>query len=91
MILVLVDLDAVHEVRDELQHTRCRWSPWHGARLRGSVVRTLVGGRTVYDRGRFDDSVRGTEVRFQRDAAGRPDPEVLPGLPLAARALAAAD
>ncbi len=88
--LVLVDLGAVHEVRDERQHTRCGWSPWHGARLRGSVVRTLVGGRTVYDRGRFDESVRGTEVRFRRDAAGRPDPEVLPGPPLAARALAAA-
>ena len=71
--LVLVDLGAGHEVRDEAQHTRCGWSPWHGTRLRGSVVRTIVGGRTLYDHGRFDASVRGREVLFRRTADGRPD------------------
>ena len=88
--LVLVDLAAEHEVRDERQHTRCGWSPWHGARLKGTVVRTIVGGRTVYDRGRFDETVRGREVRFPRTDDGSPDPSILAGPWVTDRALPAA-
>ncbi len=88
--LVLVDLAAEHVVRNDRQHTRCGWSPWDGATLKGAVVRTIVAGRTVYDRGRFDESVRGREVRFPRTADGRPDPALLAGPWVADRALPAA-
>lgn len=68
--LVLVDMAKVHEVRDELQHTKSGWSPWHGQALRGWPVRTIVGGRTVWSEGRFDLTVRGTEARYDHARGG---------------------
>lgn len=65
--LVLVDLDHPHEIRDETQVTRCGWSPWHGRRVRGLPVRTIVRGRTVYDRGRFAEPGAAEPVRFVRE------------------------
>jgi len=68
--LVLVDLNAPNEVRDDNQVTRCKWTPWHGETLMGQVVRTWVGGREVYREGAFDTRGRGAEVRFDHDLGG---------------------
>lgn len=65
--LALVDLGKTHIVRDDEQLTKCRWSPWHGDRLKGKVVRTIVAGHTVYEEGRFDPSHRGTPARFAHE------------------------
>ncbi|MCW5756001.1 MAG: dihydroorotase [Phycisphaeraceae bacterium] len=62
--LALLDLDAAHTVRDAEQWTKCKWSPWDGLTLRGKVVRTIVGGRTVFLDGRADASHRGTRARY---------------------------
>lgn len=64
--LVLVDLDRTHTVLNEEQVTKSKWSPWHGVELKGCPVRTIVGGNTVYDDGRFHEDVRGTEIAYQR-------------------------
>lgn len=68
--LVIVDLEGTHEIRDERQYTRAGWSPWHGTTCRGRVLRTIVGGRTVFNEGQFDEDVRGTEVRFEHERGG---------------------
>ncbi|GIW74471.1 MAG: hypothetical protein KatS3mg103_0993 [Phycisphaerales bacterium] len=68
--LVLVDLQRRHVVRDQDQATACRWSPWHGCELVGQVVRTIVGGHTVYHEGRFDRSSRGRPIRYEHDRGG---------------------
>lgn len=70
--LVLVDLQRRQTILNEQQLTRCGWSPWHGVTLTGWPVRTWVRGRTVFQDGRVDDSVRGTEVTFDRPAASEP-------------------
>lgn len=62
--LALLDLDAAHTVRDAEQWTKCKWSPWDGLTLRGQVVRTIVGGRTVFLDGKADASHRGTRARY---------------------------
>lgn len=64
--LVLIDLTRETVVRNEDQVTKCGWTPWHGVTLKGVPVRTIVGGQTVYNDGEFDESVRGSEVRFDR-------------------------
>ncbi len=51
--LVLVDLEAEHQVDPSRFFSRARNCPFVGMRLRGRVVRTLVGGRTVYREGRI--------------------------------------
>jgi dihydroorotase len=46
--LILVDLDRPWIVREEELHSRSRNTAFEGARLTGKVLRTIVGGRTVY-------------------------------------------
>lgn len=68
--LVLVDLEARREVRNEEQWTRSGWSPWHGTMLTGWPVRTWVGGRTVFHEGRMAEDVRGRELVFDHGLGG---------------------
>jgi dihydroorotase len=72
--LVLVDLEARRTIRNAEQVTKSGWSPWDGATLTGWPVRTIVGGRTVWQRtdggGRFDESVRGRLIDFDHSAGG---------------------
>jgi dihydroorotase len=46
--LVLVDLDRPWIVREEALHSRSKNSAFEGARMTGRVLRTIVGGRTVF-------------------------------------------
>ncbi len=68
--LVLVDLNLTKQIRNQEQLTKCGWSPWHGQSLTGWPVMTFVGGHCVYDRGRFDDSQLGQEIRFDHQRGG---------------------
>jgi dihydroorotase len=68
--LVLVDLSRKHTIRNEAQVTKCGWSPWDGVALQGLPVRTIVGGRTVFFDGRWDERCRGEEVRFDHALGG---------------------
>ncbi len=67
---VLVDMNKPHEIRDEDQITKSKWSPWHGTTLTGSPVRTFVGGQTVFFNGDFDADHRGNRVAVNHDATG---------------------
>lgn len=64
--LVLVDLKKVATIRDAEQLTKTRWSPWDGTELTGWPVRTWVMGKTVFQEGRVDTSVRGQEAIYNR-------------------------
>ena len=68
--LVLVDMAEEREVRNEDQHCRCGWTPWHGTRLRGWPVRTWVGGRTVFADGRVAPEPLGRELVFDHERGG---------------------
>ncbi|MEI8019720.1 MAG: dihydroorotase [Schlesneria sp.] len=68
--LVLVDLGKKQTVRNESQQTKCGWSPWDGVTLKGWPVRTIVGGKTVFLDGNFDESIRGTEISFDHSRGG---------------------
>jgi dihydroorotase len=68
--LVLIDLAKAATIRDEQQVTKSRWSPWHGTTLTGWPTHTWVGGRLVYANGKFDESVRGTEARYDHARGG---------------------
>ena len=64
--LVLVDLGREHEIRNEDQLTKSGWSPWHGVKLKGQPIHTIVGGQTVYQDGHVVEHVRGKEALFDR-------------------------
>ncbi len=68
--LVLVDMQKEAIVRDENQWTKCRWSPWHGVKLQGWPVRTWVKGQLVFDHGKVNEQVRGSEIQFDHARGG---------------------
>jgi len=68
--LVLVDLAKQQTILDERQHTKSRWSPWHGTTLTGWPITTWVGGRRVFDRDQFNESVRGQKPTFDHARGG---------------------
>ena len=49
--LAVVDLDREWTLTADALHTRSGLSPYLGRRFRGAVTRTLVRGRTVFERG----------------------------------------
>ena len=47
--LIVVDLDRPWIVREEELQSRSKNTAFEGARMTGKVMRTIVGGRTVYE------------------------------------------
>ena len=69
--LVLVDLKQSRTIRDAEQHTKSKWSPWDGETLTGWPVGTWVGGHQVWSQSAgFDDSHRGSKLRFDHSRGG---------------------
>ena len=68
--LVLVDLNRAQTIHNAEQETKCKWSPWDGSILTGWPVRTWVMGQTVFQDGKIDDTIRGTEIQFDHDRGG---------------------
>ncbi|MCM2373776.1 dihydroorotase [Aporhodopirellula aestuarii] len=69
--LVLVDLQESRTIQDQAQHTKNRWSPWHGETLTGWPVRTFVNGRQVWSsEAGFDETARGTKPTFDHSRGG---------------------
>ena len=68
--LAVIDLDRSHMILDSNQITKSKWSPWHGKSVKGKVVKTIVGGKTVWDDGSFDFSVRGKRVQVDHGLGG---------------------
>lgn len=64
--LAVVDVNARRVLRDAEQLSKSGWTPWDGVEVRAEVVGTIVGGRRVYWRGLFDETVRGREAVFSR-------------------------
>lgn len=62
--LALIDVSAIHEVRNENQYTKCGWTPWHGQKLKGRAVTTIVNGEVVFESGKINDAVRGRELLY---------------------------
>jgi allantoinase len=57
--LVVFDPEAEFTVKPALLHHRHKVTPYEGRRLRGSVVKTYLRGRKIYDAGRFADGPSG--------------------------------
>ncbi|MEM6692569.1 MAG: dihydroorotase [Planctomycetota bacterium] len=69
--LTLVDLNHEHTVLDENQHTKNKWSPWHGEKLTGRAIATYVGGHRVWSLSDgFDEGHRGSRLDFDHSRGG---------------------
>ena len=64
--LVLVDLNSKWTVKKENILYKCGWSPFEGHVFSSKITHTLVNGRVAYEKGKFNEEVRGMRLLFDR-------------------------
>lgn len=64
--LAIVDPEKKWEVNKENILYLCGWSPMEGQEFNAQVSQTFVSGHLVYDAGKFDDSIKGKRLSFDR-------------------------
>ena len=62
--VVIFDANYQWEVDKAGLFYKCGWSPLEGKRFRGKVMKTLINGHTIYDRGEITEVGRGMRVLF---------------------------
>ncbi len=64
--LVMVNLNTTWLATDENSLYKCQWTPFHNTLFHNKVEQTWVNGRSVYNNGQFDESVKGQQLTFNR-------------------------
>lgn len=64
--LTLVDLNSEWKVDKSNILYKCNWSPLEGETFHSKVTHTFVNGNLVFNNGKFDESVKGMRLTFER-------------------------
>ncbi len=64
--LVLIDLNSKTTVCKENLLYKCAWSPFESYTFKSKITHTFVNGQLVYENGKFNDTVRGMRLKFER-------------------------
>jgi dihydroorotase len=64
--LVIVDLNKGQTVTKDQLLYKCGWSPFEGFHFPATIEYTFVNGHMVYGKGQWDESQRGSRLRFDR-------------------------
>ncbi len=64
--LVLVDISAPWVVNKENILYKCGWSPFMGTTFYSRIIYTFVNGNLVYESGKFNNSIKGKRLIFNR-------------------------
>jgi len=64
--MVLVDTACPQTVDKENILYKCGWSPFEGATFHSTVTHTFVNGHLIYNKGVFNDSIKGKRLIFDR-------------------------
>ena len=64
--LVLINPNQSQTVSKDNILYKCGWSPFEGTRFSSSVTHTFVNGHLMYDKGVFNDSIKGKRITFNR-------------------------
>jgi len=64
--LVIVDLNRNTAVSKETILYKCGWSPFVGETFSAQITHTFVNGNLVYGNGRWNESVKGKRLNFER-------------------------
>ncbi|MEL4456811.1 dihydroorotase [Lutimonas vermicola] len=64
--LVLVDTNSPQTVDKENILYKCGWSPFEGTTFHSTVTHTFVNGHLIYNKGVFNDSIKGKRLIFDR-------------------------
>ena len=64
--LVVVDTQSKQTVNKENILYHCGWSPLEGITLNSRVIYTFVNGKPVFEKGTFNESIKGQALEFSR-------------------------
>lgn len=64
--LVLVDLEKPWTVAKENILYKCGWSIFEGQQFSSGITHTFVNGHLAYQNGKFDESIKGKRMTFDR-------------------------
>jgi len=64
--LVLVDTSSLHTVTKDTILYKCKWSPFEGTTFTSTVTHTFVNGHLIYNKGVFNDAIKGQRLIFDR-------------------------
>ncbi|RLD74607.1 MAG: dihydroorotase, partial [Bacteroidetes bacterium] len=64
--LVLIDANKDQVVEKENILYKCGWSPFEGTHFHTTVSKTFVNGNLIYDKGEFNDEIKGKRLIFNR-------------------------
>ncbi len=64
--LVLVDLNNKNQVTKGSLFYKCKWSPLESYFFKSKVTHTFVNGKLVYENGKFNETFKGKELKFNR-------------------------
>jgi dihydroorotase len=64
--LVIVDMNHPSKVTKENILYKCGWSPLENMEFPASVTHTFVNGNLVYDKGVWNESIKGQRLKFDR-------------------------
>lgn len=64
--LVLVDIASPWTVTRENILYKCGWSPFEGTTFYSKITHTFVNGHLIYNKGKFNDTIKGKRLLFNR-------------------------
>ncbi len=64
--LAIVNLNAPWQVNKGNVLSKCGWSPFEGQTFKATIEKTFVSGHLAYESGKFDESVKGERITFNR-------------------------
>lgn len=64
--LVLVDTNAQQQVSKQNILYKCGWSPFEGTTFSSEVTHTFVNGNLMYNKGVFNEGIKGKRLLFNR-------------------------
>lgn len=64
--LVLVDIASPWTVNKENILYKCGWSPFEGTTFYSKITHTFVNGNLIYKAGKFNDTIKGKRLVFNR-------------------------
>ena len=62
--MVLIDLNNQWKVTTGNILYKCKWSPFEGTTFKSKVITTFVNGIPVYDKGIFNEQIKGKALEF---------------------------
>jgi dihydroorotase len=65
--LCIVDIDSSWTVNKDNILSKCGWSPLDGQTFQTKVISTFVNGNLIYDRGVFNETVRGQALTVKKN------------------------